>query len=51
MGKEVGSIDEGEKAGGYHTTVFDGSHLIAGIYIIKFIGDSSIWSARLIKIK
>ncbi len=51
MGNEVGSIDEGIKTVGCYKTEFDGSYLPSGIYIIKIIGGSSIWSVRLIRIK
>ncbi len=51
LGNEVAVIEDGEKAGGIHQSVFDGSALPAGVYYCKLFSGNNVQVVKLVKNK
>jgi len=51
IGNEVGVIEEGEKAAGNHKTIFEGSHLSAGMYYCKIYSGDDVKLTKVVKNK
>ncbi len=49
IGTEVGIIDEGARASGNHSNIFDGSNLPSGVYYFKFQNGETVKVAKVVK--